>query len=101
MFVAKFTKSRDPRSVIIVYYKKINSSEHNPRPLETEVKCDQNILYYRTTVRVRGKYFETFPPFEETFEISYLSCCGTLFIKSVSHPLLRLKPWDIIKVLIK
>lgn len=100
MLVAKFTKSRDLRSIVVVYYKKISSSEHNPRPLETEVKCDQNILYYRTTVRVRRKYFETFPPFEGPFEISYLSCWGTLFIKSVSHPLLRLKPWDIVKVLI-
>lgn len=63
------------------------------------MKCDQNILCYKTIVRVRGKDF-TFPPFEGTFEISYLSCCGILFIKSVSHPILRLKTWGLVKDLI-
>lgn len=75
--------------MIIFYYKNISSSEHNPRPLEMEVKCDQNICY-RTTVHARRKYF-TFLPFEGTFEMSYLSCFSVLFTKSVNHPLLRLK----------
>ena len=90
LFVAKFTKIRGLRSITVSYYKHKSSSEHHLRPLKIQVKCDQNILSYETTVGARAKCFIC-PPCKGTSYISYLSCYSTLFLKSVNHPPLTLR----------